>query len=71
MDGLQESIRLFRGVASGRRLIRLLAVLGLVGFFAQIYAHRTVSVFGVILTIFYVISIWLLRGPQNAKPATS
>ncbi len=69
--GLRESIRLFRGVASARPLIRLLAVLGLVAFVAQILAFRSVSVFGDILTVFNVITIWLLWGAQKPKPATS
>jgi hypothetical protein len=69
--GLRGSIGLFRGAASGRRLIRLLAVLGLIAFVAQIFEFRSTSVFGGILTIFNLISIWLLRAPQNPKTATS
>jgi hypothetical protein len=66
--GLRGSIDLFRGAASGRRLIRFLAILRLVAFVVQILRFESVSVFGYILTIFNLISIWLLRSPSVKNP---
>ena len=75
LRGVIGGIRLFRGITQDRRMIRLLAVLNLIGCFAllnliesfvqQFNALKTVSVFVVASALFSLVSIWFLRPPQK------
>ena len=67
--GIQGSIRVFRGMASGRRTIMTLAVMGLVLAIVQVLRFRSFSFLAWIITVFYLASIWLLR-PQKRELAT-
>lgn len=68
--GVRGSFYLFRGEERGRKIITVLALLGTAAFFVQIWKFQPLSWWGGILTLFNVISIWLLRTPGKAKLAT-
>jgi hypothetical protein len=80
LRGVIGGIRLFRGITRDRRMIRLLALLNLIGclvllnliesFVQQFNALKTVSVFVVASALFSLVSIWFLRQPQNPKLTT-
>ena len=68
--GIIASIRLFGGDNRGIKIIRIIAILGLVAFVAQVFTLNTFSAMAVTLTIFNLASIWLIRPTQNLKPTT-
>jgi hypothetical protein len=67
--GVIGSIRLFRGITLDRRMIRLLALLNLIGCFVQFNAPKTLSMLVAASTLFSLVSIWFLRPPQKTKLA--
>jgi hypothetical protein len=67
--GVIGSIRLFRGITQDRRMIRLLALLNLIGCFVQFNAPKTLSMLVAASTLFSLVSIWFLRPPQKTKLA--
>lgn len=69
LSGVFGSIYLFRGANVGRRMIRFLALLTVLAAVAQIITFRWLSISGGALTIFSLVSIWLLHQPQRTKPA--
>jgi hypothetical protein len=79
LRGVIGGIRLFRGITRDRRMIRLLALLNLIGCFALLYlierfvqqfnALKTISMFVVANALFSLVSIWFLRPPQETKLA--
>jgi len=79
LRGVIGSIRLLRGITLDRRMIRLLAVLNLIGCFAllnliqsfvQFNVPKTISMLVVANALFSLVSIWFLRPPQETKLAT-
>jgi len=71
--GVIGSIRLFRGITQDRRMIRLLALLNLIGCLVQFNALRLVSSLVVANAVFSLVSIWFLCPPKKEiqKPAGS
>jgi hypothetical protein len=67
--GVIGSIRLFRGITQNRRMIRLLALLNLIGCFVQFNALKMISTLVIANAVFSLVSIWFLRPPQKAKLA--
>jgi hypothetical protein len=80
LRGVIGGVRLFRGITRDRRMIRLLALLNLIGclallnliesFVQQFNALKTVSVFVVASALFSLVSIWFLRPPQKPELTT-
>jgi hypothetical protein len=80
LRGVIGGIRLFRGITRDRRMIRLLAVLNLIGclvllnlierFVQQFNALKTISMFVVANALFSLVSIWFLRPPQKTELTT-
>jgi hypothetical protein len=74
LRGIIGSIRLFGGITRDRRMIRMLALLGVVAAIVEITirfqfgARGSFSMTAGILTIFNLISIWLLRPSRFEKP---
>lgn len=67
--GVRGSFYLFRGEERGRKIIRTIALLGIVAFVVQIWQYDTLSLWGGILTVLNVLSFWLLRKPRQPKLA--
>ena len=80
LRGVIGGIRLFRGITRDRRMIRLLALLNLIGclallnliesFVQQFNALKTISMFVVANALFSLVSIWFLRPPQKTELTT-
>ena len=80
LRGVIGGIRLFRGITRDRRIIRLLALLNLIGclvllnlierFVQQFNALKTISMFVVANALFSLVSIWFLRPPQKTELTT-
>jgi hypothetical protein len=64
--GIIGSILLFRSIMRYRPIIRVIALLGLVGCIASMH-FRAFSIQAAIFALFNLVSIWLLRPPQNPK----
>ena len=71
--GVIGSIRLFRSITQDCRMIRLLALLNLIGCFVQCNALKMISTLVVANAVFSLVSIWFLRPPKKEiqKPAGS
>jgi len=70
LSGVFGGVYLFRGAKLGRRIIRIIALLGVVACVAQILRFRSLSAWGIALTVFNLITIRLLHTTQKQKLAT-
>jgi len=68
LRGMVASVRFFGGNLKEARTLRLLAILGLIAFIAQVTAFKNVSVLAIVYTLFNLISLWLLHSSKKAKP---
>jgi hypothetical protein len=69
LRGIIGSILLFGGITRDRRIIRMIALLGLVESIVWISSSfRTFSMHTSIFTIFNLVSIWFLRPPKKETP---
>jgi len=69
LRGIIGSILLFRGITRDRRMIRMLALLSLMGCVVQFNALKTISVLLVAHAAFSLVSIWFLRPPKKKTPS--
>jgi len=70
LAGMVGGIYLFRGSRWGRSTIRLMAAVGLLLAIVQISVFRMLPVEGGILSVFNVITLWLLIPPPGTRLAT-